>query len=320
MVLARTVYDGGGMPVFQARTELTEERVAKLALYGVDELIIHDPLVDDVPVIPTIPPEVEAHASQALKMIVTECRGEESIPDMLVQVMEKPIFTMARGMFPEVLGEINSTGSSSPESYAHTRPVRVAGLAMLLARVNGMGLLELPTVGMAAALMDVGSVRLPDGAFEATDPIAFDTNDISDEVQHHPELGACLLQRSARLRPECIEAIRQHHERWDGSGYPNGLSEAQIGTAARAIAVADAFYEMVSKRSSRARSMPNEVAEFIMAGSISWFDPEMVATFVRQVPLYPTGVTVQVNTGEVGIVVDGNAGQIASAGGAHHHE
>ena len=76
------------------------------------------------------------------------------------------------------------------------------------------------------------------------------------------------------------------------------------------MAIADAYFEMVSKKATRDPFQPQDAVEFIMAGSGDLFDPDLVGIFTREVPLYPTGVTVKLNTGEYGIVSDGNIGHI----------
>ena len=83
------------------------------------------------------------------------------------------------------------------------------------------------------------------------------------------------------------------------------------GAGGRIIAIADTYYELVSLRPDRPPYMPHEAVEFIIAFSGELFDPELVRIFSRLVPLYPTGTTVRLNSGEVGIISDANVGHIA---------
>ena len=103
---------------------------------------------------------------------------------------------------------------------------------------------------------------------------------------------------------------RSHHERWDGSGFPGRLKGEEISPFARIIAVADTFYEMVSRTPDREPYLPHEAVEFILAYNGVLFDPELVQIVTRLVPLYPTGTTVKINTGELGIISDANLGHI----------
>ena len=80
----------------------------------------------------------------------------------------------------------------------------------------------------------------------------------------------------------------QHHERWNGTGYPTGCAGKDISLFARILAIADTYYELVSVRENRDLFMPHEAVEYIMAYGGERFDPEWVGLFARQVPIYPT--------------------------------
>lgn len=307
MVLGRPVYDSAGNRLFDPTTVLDEARLKTLAAYAVAEVVVEDARVQDVPVQPLFAPELEAEAIQALRQLLTEAAGQPVLDGRLVAELERPIFGMTRDLFPDVMGEPNASGAQTDEAYRFARPVRVAGLALMLGRKAGMGMLDLAQVGMAAALMDVGALALPPGTLEVTDSVA---GRWAPHVREHPALGARILAKSPRVHEMVVRAVAQHHERWDGSGYPAGLSGTQTCLAARVIGVADGYVEAVSRRPGRAPAMPHEAVEFIMAGSGDLFDPHLAGLFARQVPLYPTGVTVQLNTGEIGIVADSNLGFI----------
>ena len=304
MVLGRPVYDSNGFIMFDMKTKLLAEDVQKLALLEVAEVIVEDPRVDDVPVMPLIPPELEAQATQALRQLLTENDDPDRIHPVLLSELEKPIMGMVRELFPDCLGEPSSIGSTTDADYRLGRPVRAAGLCLLLGRKAGMKALELGAVGLAAVLMEVGTVALPPGTLEQSDWVL---GTEPDDFRRHPELGAAILDRSGRAEA-VVRAVGEHHERWDGSGYPKGLKGDEISYGARILAIADAYFEMVSSRATRPGFPAQEAVEFVMAGAGDLFDPELVATFVHEVPLYPTGVTVKLNTGEFGIVSDGNVG------------
>ncbi len=236
MVLTRALYDSTGNVLFELGKSITEEDLTRLTIYGVGEILIEDWRVADVAVQPLIAPELEAEASQALKMLITESQGSSHIDDALLVQAEQPIYAMTRDLFPEVIGEANASGCNSIETYKYLHPAKVAGLALLMGRRAGYGLIQLASLGMAGLLMNVGYLRLPPDIQERNAPL---TDAEAQAIKVHPKDAAELLSAYKRLGPESITAILQHHERWDGSGFPEGLKGDEISLFARILAIAD---------------------------------------------------------------------------------
>lgn len=309
MVLGRPIYDSQGFEVVELGTEIDEKLQRTLSIHGVAELFIKDWRVEDVPVQPMISPELEGLASRALKTIIEESQGSTIIDEVLLEEAEDPIFQIAREFYPEVIGEVNVSGCSVLEDYSFVQPVKAAGVAMLIGRRLGLGMLDLAGLGLACMFKDLGAIALPAGVMDKPDPSEADMK----EIKRHPVHSAEIISQLGRFGSEISEYVYYHHERWDGSGYPEGLKGKDIPIGARIIAVADSYYEIVSKRPKGTEIsdlMPHEAIEYIMAYSGELFDPEIVGIFSRQVPLFPTGVTVRLNTGEMGIISNSNLGHI----------
>ena len=307
MVLNRPVYDNAGILLFGPNTVLDDSRLEKLRLYTVGEIIVEDPRVDDVPVQPLIGPELEAEAVRSLRDLVLEYGETGAVHELLVSQLEKPISAMARELFPDVVGEPNLSGGTTADDYRFARPIKVACMAMLLARKSGAGLLELSALGMGAALMDTGAKLGDESSFAAFDPMA---SPPAAHVAAHPVASLAAVAASGRVGAEAQTVIAQHHERWDGTGYPRGLAGEAIFELARVITIADTYFDLVSAHPGRPAVMPHEAVEYIMGSSGEHFEPALVESFVREIPLYPTGVTVKLNTGELGIVSDANLGYV----------
>lgn len=307
MVTSRTIYDSRGQELFFAGSELGKDDIATLVTNGIGELLIEDPRVADVPAQPLVPPEVEADAVRALRQYLTQSKGARAIDQTLVVQVERAIAAMVRSLFPDVIGEINASGCPAIEDFDFIHPPKVAILCMLMGRRLGLDKANLTRLGLAAILMNTGYLYISPGVTSK----GADLTPAEDELlKKHPQIGHSLLAGPKTIAAEVGDAILQHHERWDGSGYPYGHKGEEIPLYARIIAIADAYYDLVSKRQGRAPLMPHETVEYIMAYSGEWFDPEMVAIFSRQVPLYPTGITIKLNTGEMAIVTNANVGHI----------
>jgi HD-GYP domain-containing protein (c-di-GMP phosphodiesterase class II) len=98
------------------------------------------------------------------------------------------------------------------------------------------------------------------------------------ELEQHPAVGAEIVSRLEAYRPS-IDTIRHHHERWDGTGYPDGLKGERIPLGARIIAVADAFDAMTSDRVYRAALSTDEALAELRKGRGTQFDPQIVDLF-----------------------------------------
>ncbi len=307
MTLGKQVYDARGKLLFEEGTKLTDDALSTLNVYGVGEILLDDPRVYDVIVQPMIAPELEAQLSQALRQLVTETQASQTIEPILLEETKKPVFSVTRSLFPDVIGEPNAAGCMLLQDYNYIQPAKVVCMSLVMGKMLDYTMMNLAPLGLAALLMNIGYTKLPAGIIDKTGSLA---DEEFHEIKQHCYYGASMLNETGRLGPEVIKAVLQHHERWDGSGYPNGLKGKDISLFARIIAITDTFYALVSRRPHRSEMLPSDAVEFIMAFAGDLFDPELVQLFIRQVPIYPNGVTVKLNTKEVGIVSDANLGYI----------
>ncbi|MEM9556923.1 MAG: HD domain-containing phosphohydrolase [Acidobacteriota bacterium] len=164
-----------------------------------------------------------------------------------------------------------------PYTGGHVR--RVVVYSVLLGQELGLSQPELERLRIAATLHDVGKIAVPDEVLRKPAPLDEGEQEL---MRRHPVDGAEILQRIPELR-DILPGIRSHHERLDGAGYPDGLRDREIPTAARIIAVADTYDAMTTTRPyRRALSDADAVAE-IERGAGSQFCPEVVAAFRRLV-------------------------------------
>ncbi|MCH8815341.1 MAG: HD domain-containing protein [Chloroflexi bacterium] len=167
--------------------------------------------------------------------------------------------------------------------------------------------------GNAAVLMNIGYLALPPGTldvddFSLTQGVA--TGENMQQIRKHPDEAVAMLANSG-LDVGVVRAIREHHERWNGSGYPHGRKGDEISLTGQIVAIADVYHSLVSARSDRPAYKPHEAIEFIVAYSGELFSPALAQVFARRIPQYPAGVGVKLNTGEVAIVSNPNVGHIA---------
>src|SRR5438093_13079276 len=104
------------------------------------------------------------------------------------------------------------------------------------------------------------------------------------------------------------QVVRQAQERWKGQGYPNKLKGSQIHDYAQIIGIVDIFDALIIPRRYRRRILPHEAVRELLMAEQSSFSRELIRALVEQLSVYPVGTTVGLNTGEVGVVTERNAG------------
>ena len=121
-------------------------------------------------------------------------------------------------------------------------------------------------------------------------------------MRRHPQLGADLLGDHVSFLIRAV--VKQHHERWDGTGYPEGIAGDQIHQFARIAAVADVYDAVTSERVYKPPKKPHEGVAIIAQGEGTDFDPEVVSVFSRVVMPFPPGSDVELADGRVGFVTE----------------
>jgi HD-GYP domain-containing protein (c-di-GMP phosphodiesterase class II) len=175
-----------------------------------------------------------------------------------------------------VRGLALAVDARDPYTKDHSR--NVSELATALAQVLGMSDADVQLTALAALVHDVGKVGVSDDVLLAGD----DLSDADRESLHyHPILGERILQ-PARV-DDVLPLVRHHHERWDGSGYPDGLSGQDIPRGARVLAVCDAFETMTTPRSWRHALSTENALRAVRDDAGSKYDPDVARVFVRMV-------------------------------------
>ena len=174
----------------------------------------------------------------------------------------------------DLLGQVTSFKDGAGENY-----YCIQEYTRRLSLELGLSVTEAELFGKSARLHDVGKVGIPDTLLQKREKLSADEFEL---VKRHSAIGETILQRSKLMALAGVIA-RHHHERWDGSGYPDGLSGEVIPYAARIVAVVDVFDALISARPYRDAWSVEQAADEILKGLGSHFDPVVGATFVALV-------------------------------------
>ncbi len=164
------------------------------------------------------------------------------------------------------------------DAYTRSHSRRVREYAAAIGRELGLGTAELRDVRLAGQLHDVGKIGVPDRLLSKTGPL---TDEEYADLMQHTLIGEQILRPLLHDNTTVLAAIRWHHERFDGTGLPDGLSGRQIPLVARIVAVADAFDAMTSERPYRSPLDLRAVVDELKRGVGSQFDPQCVTAFLQ---------------------------------------
>ena len=177
------------------------------------------------------------------------------------------------------MGSLLATFSAALEArdpYLRGHSTRVTSFAEGLARLLGWRGTRLEALHLGGSLHDVGKIAIDAEVLRKPGPL---TEDELEQIRRHPVTGARLVESFDDFEP-ALPYVLHHHERWDGGGYPHGLSGERIPLEARLLGVADAFDAMTSARAYRSALSIDDALDELERCAGTQFDPELAQAFV----------------------------------------
>ena len=217
----------------------------------------------------------------------------ERIDPLLKALIESIIRNPAAGVWLARL--------KSKSSYAHRHCISCAILCAVMGRQLGFDIESMHRLSLAGLFMDSGKMLLPESLLRKTESLS---EEEQQETHRHTELG---LQAVA-LPKEVLQVIRHHHERFDGSGYPDQFRGTEIPLLARIAGIVDCYDAMTSPRYYATPIVHSEAIMKLAGWRKTLFQKELVDTFIQAIGLYPPGSLVELTSGEVAVVSDFKVG------------
>ncbi|MDH5231290.1 MAG: HD-GYP domain-containing protein [Gammaproteobacteria bacterium] len=199
---------------------------------------------------------------------------------------------------------LNRSGDDYLLKHAASTAIIAAKFCLYL----GMSEEETKEITMGALMCDIGKVLVPSD-------ILYKPGKLSEKeygvVKNHTLLSQKLLEKYGEFSENTFHAVVEHHERANGSGYPNGLNNDKISLPGRITALADTFDAMVSERSHQTSLEPSKAIAYLISKSGTLFDSNLVKLFAQCIGIYPAGTLVALNNGFIGVVLQQNCGNDA---------
>ena len=207
-----------------------------------------------------------------------------------------------------LIDEINSSNNIAKrlwqiemcDEYTYDHSVQVCMLSALIGKWLGLTEDAIKEVSKAGLLHDIGKINIPDEILNKPDVLDDDEFKI---MKTHPTLGYVLLMNNKGFAEDILQGVLQHHERYDGKGYPSGAKAKEINKYARIVAIADVYSAMLSDRVYRKGKSPFEAARIIMDSSFGYLDPYYSMIFLNKISQFYVGNIVKLTNGDIGEIV-----------------
>ncbi|MEP7155075.1 MAG: HD-GYP domain-containing protein [Betaproteobacteria bacterium] len=232
-----------------------------------------------------------------LHRVVADIRAGNSLQ---LQSVEEVINDMVDSMVrnPDALMWVARMREQHLTVYDHGLSVAISLVAF--GRHLGYPKEQLSQLGMMGLLLDIGKIKLPAELLEKNARLS---SDEFEQIKEHVELGLDVLRQTPNIHPAVVEGIAQHHERMNGTGYPNNIMGEKISIFGRMAAIADTYAAVTKRRPYADAISPHEALQMLSNWSGTQFHADMVEQFIQSIGVFPVGSLVELSTGEVAVVV-----------------
>jgi HD-GYP domain-containing protein (c-di-GMP phosphodiesterase class II) len=311
-IVAKPILLENGNVLVGVGLRLSTRFVDRLRKLGIDRVYIEDGRTLDIVPEDVIEDETRKEAVYAVHKTMTE------LIDLTItkeRTVNRDLGSTFRNVFNGIVSDlsrkknimINLTNLHTTEGYLFHHSVNVAILAGILGMTKGYNRQQMEELGVGALLFDVGMTQIPAEVWNKKGILTEAERAI---MRTHTEKGFDLLRNRFDISLLSAHCALQHHERYDGLGYPRGLKANDIREYAQIVAIADVFDALTSTRPYRNRFKPNDAIELLFGSGNAMFDLELIQLFCQHICIYPVSTTVMLSSGQIGVVSANHQGSI----------
>lgn len=300
MVLGDNLYNNYGELMLAGGTVLTKEYVKAITRLNYNGVYINDDISKDLEVLNVINDNVKAQTVKGIKDVFIHMEKGNFKLKTDIKKIRLQIENIVDEIFANRDLMVNMIDMKVFDDYTYYHSVNVAVLSIVLGVALKMDRGELCNLGFAALLHDIGKVFVDKDILNKPGKL---TRTEFDEIKTHSLLGCNHVKKGYGVSAASYMGILDHHEKYEGNGYPNNLKGDNISWYGRIISLVDVYDALTSDRPYRKAMLPSDAMEYIMAANNSQFDPKVVEVFVRKVAPYPIGTCVVLSNKQMGIVV-----------------
>lgn len=299
MIVGRPVFSDEGRILLNSGVELKQSFIYRLLELGIPSIYIQDEYGEfHVPEL--ISEATRNHAIQTLRRSVNQIQlGQHLNVDCIEEVVGKIIDEVLTN--DDVLVGLADIRSFDNYTYAHC--VNVALLSLVCGISLKLSQEDLRHLTLGAILHDLGKVRIPEQILNKPGRLSKEEFKL---VSKHPIFGYELVRKHEKIPRRSANVVYQHHERYNGAGYPQGLAGEEIDYFARIAAIADVYDAITADRVYQQGITPFAAIRVLKSLGSFHFDLEILEHFVKNIALYPVGSTVTLSDQRTGVVIDVN--------------
>ncbi|MBC8059234.1 MAG: HD-GYP domain-containing protein [Clostridiaceae bacterium] len=301
MILGKTLYGEMGEVLLRQGSPILLNYINKISCLGYFGLYIQDALSEDIDVKDTINEDLKMRTIQSVKTMMNINRDNDKEIQKSFSELEDLVESIVKDITSNKDVIINMIDLKVANNYTYYHSVNVTVISLVIGLAMNLESKDMYNLGIAALLHDIGKIFTPNEILDKPGALTLDEYNI---IRKHPEDGYNYVKGKLGTHTKTYLGILEHHERFDGTGYPKQTSGKDIGLFARIIAVADVYDALTSDRPYKKRVIPSDAMEYIMGGGGTFFDIDVVREFSKIVAPYPVGTCVRLTNDLVGIVVE----------------
>lgn len=295
MVLAKNIYSEKGQLLLNKGCKILNNYLDSIISMGFPGVYIQDTLSEDI--------EIES-------IIRNELRSKtvEGVKDFFISVEKnkrhyKEFKKRIEITLEKILNDddlmINMKDLKTFDEYTYKHSVNVTVLSMIIGTSLKLSYKEMFNLGRAALLHDIGKMFVSKEILNK--PGKLDTSEM-EIMKNHSQFGYKYLKKRYGFSTLTYNGVLDHHEKYDGTGYPDGISADQINLLANVVSIADVYDALTSDRPYKKPMCPNDAFEYILGNADKMFRFDIVNIFSKVIVPYPEGTMVKLSNGDIAIV------------------
>ena len=313
-LLGKNIYDSDGRILLKAGVTLTDVRLKKIkelkifSVYIIDEYSSAE--IEDV-----IKPELRQKSISIIKETfcdierIASSHNFDKRTDKDYSAKEKEYYNSISSIAEELLENILSNKNllvslvdiKSMDNYTYAHCVNVAIISVILGLSLNLSRQHLNYLCFGALIHDIGKAFIPHDILQKPGRLTLEEFEV---IKKHPQYGYDFLNKTynSNVSSHIKMIVLQHHERFDGKGYPNKLEGPNISYLARIVTIADVYDALTSDRPYKRAMCPSDALEYLMSNAGTLFDFDMINVLCKIIIPFPQGTIVSLSNGDIGIV------------------